>query len=215
MYNPYSNTYTPYASCQMLNPLQPGLSYPSSPPPPPMQSIFTNYDYGYHLQPMSSNRQMPAGQPNSTSSSNKKRKTEDEVLSSSPLSSTSCSSSASFPEMNDKEPSVKRSKKVTPKKARRQSSANTVSEDSESEAESRQRSLERNRLAASKCRQRKKEWIDELAHKAEKMTRENEYLRQMLEQLKEETLYLKSQLIMHKNNDVITCPNKPFGNLFY
>lgn len=197
MYNPYSNSHTSYASCQMLNPLEPGFSYPS---PPPMHTLFTNYNgYEYYpaAHPLSSSRQMQTGQPDSHSGSNK-RKMEDQVLSSSPLSSSSCSSSASFPEVNDREPSVKRSKKVTPKKARRQSSANTVSEDSESDAESRQRSLERNRLAASKCRQRKKEWVDELAHKAEKMTRENEYLKQMLVQLKEETLYLKSQLIMHK-----------------
>ncbi|KAL9558726.1 hypothetical protein MBANPS3_000773 [Mucor bainieri] len=197
MYNPYSNSYTSYASCQMMAPLVPGSSYPSSPPQPPMHSVFTNYDYGHYQQAMSNRQQMPAGQPDSNSGSSK-RKLGNESLSSSPLSSTSCSSSASFPEENDKEPSVKRSKKVTPNRARRQSSTNTVSEDSESEAESRQRSLERNRLAASKCRQRKKEWIDELAHKAEKMTRENEYLKQMLVQLKEETLYLKSQLIMHK-----------------
>ncbi|GAN05166.1 hypothetical protein MAM1_0084d04635 [Mucor ambiguus] len=212
MYNPYSNSYTSYASCQMLNQLEPGLSYPSSPPPPPMHSLFTNYDYGYYQQAMSS-RQMPIGQPDSTRGSSR-RKTNNKESSSSPLSATSCSSSAYFPEENDREPSVKRSKKVTPKKARHQSSANTVSEDSESEAESRQRSLERNRLAASKCRQRKKEWIDELAHKAEKMTRENEHLKQMLVQLKEETLYLKSQLIMHKNNDINTGQNKPFINLF-
>ncbi|CAO3624402.1 unnamed protein product [Mucor fragilis] len=193
MYNPYSNSHTSYASCQMLNPLELGSSYPS---PPPMHTVFTNYGYEHYSHPLTS-RQMQTGQPDSHSGSNK-RKIEDEVLSSSPLSSASCSSSASFPEVNDREPSVKRSKKVTPKKARRQSPANTISEDSESEAESRQRSLERNRLAASKCRQRKKEWIDELAHKAEKMTRENEYLKQMLVQLKEETLYLKSQLIVHK-----------------
>jgi hypothetical protein len=51
---------------------------------------------------------------------------------------------------------------------------------------------------AYKCRQRKKEWIDELAHKAERLGRENVYLRQLLLQLKEETLYLKTQLVMHK-----------------
>jgi hypothetical protein len=51
---------------------------------------------------------------------------------------------------------------------------------------------------ASKCRQRKKEWIEGLAHKAERMSRENEHLKQLLLQLKEETLFLKTQLMMHK-----------------
>lgn len=217
MYNPYTTSYNEYVSCQMLNPLNPDLSYPS-PPPPPTHTVFTNYDYGYHQHHAASNRNMLSGQPNDNGNRNK-RKMQDELASSSPLSSTSCSSSASFPDVNDRELSVKRSKKVTPKKSRRHSSTTTTTtatEDSESEAESRQRNLERNRLAgkqttdsaclysglifylASKCRQRKKEWIDELAHKAERMTRENEYLRQMLMQLKEETIYLKSQLIMHK-----------------
>ncbi|EPB91277.1 hypothetical protein HMPREF1544_01793 [Mucor circinelloides 1006PhL] len=215
MYNPYTTSYNEYVSCQMLNPLNPDLSYPN-PPPPPTHTVFTNYDYGYHQHHAASNRNMLSGQPNDNGNRNK-RKMQDELASSSPLSSTSCSSSASFPDVNDRELSVKRSKKVTPKKSRRHSSTTTTTtatEDSESEAESRQRNLERNRLAASKCRQRKKEWIDELAHKAERMTRENEYLRQMLMQLKEETIYLKSQLIMHKNNDTITCQNKPFINLF-
>lgn len=151
MYNPYSNNYISYTSSQMLNPLEPGLSYPSSPPPPPpVHSVFANYDYGYYQQQQAiSNRQhTPTGQPERMSGSSK-RKMEDQVPSSSPLSSTSCSSSASFPEENDRAPSVKRSRRVAPKTARRQSSTNTtVSEDSESdEAESRQRSLERNRLA--------------------------------------------------------------------
>ncbi len=51
---------------------------------------------------------------------------------------------------------------------------------------------------AYKCRQRKKEWIEELAHKAERMTKENENLKQLLFELKEEAVYIKSQLIMHK-----------------
>lgn len=68
------------------------------------------------------------------------------------------------------------------------------------EKEARAKNLERNRLAASKCRQRKKEWLDNLAYKAERMSKENEHLRELLLQLKEETIYLKAQLMIHEKS---------------
>ncbi|KAI8877438.1 hypothetical protein K501DRAFT_337411 [Backusella circina FSU 941] len=60
--------------------------------------------------------------------------------------------------------------------------------------ESRLKTLERNRRAASKCRQRKKKWVEELIQKTEKLSQQNEYLRQVVMQLREETDYLKAQL---------------------
>ncbi|KAI9271120.1 hypothetical protein EDC94DRAFT_597250 [Helicostylum pulchrum] len=58
--------------------------------------------------------------------------------------------------------------------------------------------LKRNRLAASKCRQKKKEWIDGLICKANRMSSENQRLCLLNIQLKEEVLYLKTQLLMYK-----------------
>ncbi|KAI8987633.1 hypothetical protein BDF20DRAFT_851333 [Mycotypha africana] len=102
-------------------------------------------------------------------------------------------------------------KKSNEKKMSRQSAKLTVShitgtiaspgtgdESLEDEEELRQKNLERNRLAASKCRQRKKEWMEKLAHKAERMSKENEYLKQVLNNLKEEMEFLKTQLYMHQ-----------------
>lgn len=92
----------------------------------------------------------------------------------------------------------------------------SLTEDSEDEKKSKQKSLERNRLAgkkwiaqnihlkptccfiAYKCRQRKKEWVDELAKKTERLTRENTYLKNLIFQLKEEALFIKTQLLLHK-----------------
>lgn len=51
---------------------------------------------------------------------------------------------------------------------------------------------------ASKCRQKKKEWIDELICKANRMSSENQRLCLLNIQLKEEVLYLKTQLLMYK-----------------
>lgn len=126
----------------MTDPLEPVLSYSSPPPPPsPIHTVFATYNYGYTAN--STNTQLRY------MNNSNKRKLDDEFLSLSPLSSTSCSSSASFPEVNDRNPSVKRSKIVTPRK-NRESSA--IIEDSESEAESRQRNLERNRLAGKEIK---------------------------------------------------------------
>ncbi|KAI8071877.1 hypothetical protein BDF21DRAFT_465281 [Thamnidium elegans] len=67
--------------------------------------------------------------------------------------------------------------------------------------------LKRNRLAASKCRQKKKEWINELICKANRMSSENQHLCLLNIQLKEEVLYLKTQLLMYKEYTSCTHTN--------
>jgi hypothetical protein len=124
----------------MVDPLESGLPY-SRPPPPPIHTVFATCGNGYIAN--STDMQLRC-----IDNSNK-RKLDDDFLSLSPLSSTSYSSSASFPEVNDRNPSVKKSKIVTPRR-NRQSSA--MIEDSESEADSRQKNLERNRLAGKEVK---------------------------------------------------------------
>ncbi|KAK9763522.1 hypothetical protein K7432_009720 [Basidiobolus ranarum] len=65
--------------------------------------------------------------------------------------------------------------------------------------EKRRRFLERNRVAASKCRQKKKIWVKELEHKSDEITARNKNLQHIVGQLKEELLQLKSQLLGHRN----------------
>ncbi|KAJ2491713.1 hypothetical protein IWW37_002037 [Coemansia sp. RSA 2050] len=57
--------------------------------------------------------------------------------------------------------------------------------------------LERNRMAASKCRQKKKAWIQDLERRAEEVTMQNRSLIIAVAQLKEEVLILRSQLLGH------------------
>ncbi|KAK9768803.1 hypothetical protein K7432_000321 [Basidiobolus ranarum] len=76
---------------------------------------------------------------------------------------------------------------------RRNSSNNDDSE------EKRKKFLERNRMAASKCRQKKKVWMQELEMKSEEVTDRNKSLHMMVGQLKEEVLQLKGQLLAHRN----------------
>jgi hypothetical protein len=55
--------------------------------------------------------------------------------------------------------------------------------------------LERNRLAASKCRQKKKEWANHLEEQARYQAQENKVLRASVAQLRDECLYLKNFLL--------------------
>jgi hypothetical protein len=59
----------------------------------------------------------------------------------------------------------------------------------------RKKFLERNRLAASKCRQKKKEWANNLEEQARYQAQENKLLRSSVGQLRDECLYLKNFLL--------------------
>lgn len=67
--------------------------------------------------------------------------------------------------------------------------------------EKRKNFLERNRVAALKCRQRKKQWLANLQNKVEMFSSENDALTQQISQLREEVVNLKTLLLAHKD-----CP---------
>lgn len=67
--------------------------------------------------------------------------------------------------------------------------------------EKRRNFLERNRVAALKCRQRKKQWLQSLQQKVEMFSSENDQLTQQITQLREEVVNLKTLLLAHKD-----CP---------
>ncbi|KAG9228620.1 putative transcription factor atf1 [Amylocarpus encephaloides] len=67
--------------------------------------------------------------------------------------------------------------------------------------EKRKNFLERNRVAALKCRQRKKQWLANLQQKVEIFSSENDHLSQQISQLREEIVNLKTILMAHKD-----CP---------
>ncbi|KAG0181645.1 hypothetical protein DFQ29_007631 [Apophysomyces sp. BC1021] len=69
------------------------------------------------------------------------------------------------------------------------------------EKEKRQLLLERNRRAAFKCRQRKKEWIAQLQGSVELLTAENAALKEHVTQFREEIINLKTVLLAHAD-----CP---------
>lgn len=67
--------------------------------------------------------------------------------------------------------------------------------------EKRKNFLERNRVAALKCRQRKKQWLANLQQKVEMFSSENDSLSGQISQLREEVVNLKTLLLAHKD-----CP---------
>ncbi|KAI8917782.1 hypothetical protein DFJ77DRAFT_457805 [Powellomyces hirtus] len=69
----------------------------------------------------------------------------------------------------------------------------------EEQDDKRKRFLERNRLAASKCRMKKKQWLQDLEVKSAEVGQTNRQLQAIISQLKEEVMVLKSQLLLHQN----------------
>ncbi|KAI4243326.1 MAG: hypothetical protein L6R40_003498 [Gallowayella cf. fulva] len=61
--------------------------------------------------------------------------------------------------------------------------------------------LERNRVAASKCRQKKKEWTQNLENRARELQKENHSLRAMIDSMREEMLFIKGEMLKHSTCD--------------
>ncbi|KAG0258522.1 hypothetical protein BG011_003230 [Mortierella polycephala] len=78
---------------------------------------------------------------------------------------------------------------------------NTSGDDKMGEEEKRKNFLERNRQAALKCRQRKKQWLQNLQEKVEYLTVDNENLQRQTSMLRDEIIHLKALLLAHKD-----CP---------
>jgi len=75
----------------------------------------------------------------------------------------------------------------------------STTKDNEDPETKRRRFLERNRMAASKCRQKKKKWMQELELREEEVDRRNKALHALVSELREEVLILKNQLLSHHN----------------
>lgn len=73
--------------------------------------------------------------------------------------------------------------------------------DEHAQEEKRRRFLERNRVAASKCRQKKKEWMHNLEETARTAQNNSKYLQAAVIQLKDELLLLKQELLKHHGCD--------------
>ncbi|CAH1775953.1 unnamed protein product [Owenia fusiformis] len=68
--------------------------------------------------------------------------------------------------------------------------------------ERRQKFLERNRAAAARCRDKRKQWINTLEAKSEALENKNSELQNEINKLRDEVVSLKSMLILHKDCNV-------------
>ncbi|KAL8720040.1 MAG: hypothetical protein Q9225_003033 [Loekoesia sp. 1 TL-2023] len=109
--------------------------------------------------------------------------------------------SPSASEKKRKRPSAPTDSKASPPKRFRKYGRSVDSSNGQapSGAEEVRRSkfLERNRIAASKCRQKKKEWTQNLENRARELQKENQSLRMMLDSLRDEMLFLKGEMLKH------------------
>ncbi|XP_061160561.1 cyclic AMP-dependent transcription factor ATF-7a isoform X4 [Syngnathus typhle] len=74
--------------------------------------------------------------------------------------------------------------------------------------ERRQRFLERNRAAASRCRQKRKLWVNSLEKKAEELSSMNVSLSNEVSLLRNEVAHLKQLLLAHKDCPITTLQKK-------
>ncbi|EPB81664.1 hypothetical protein HMPREF1544_11609 [Mucor circinelloides 1006PhL] len=81
----------------------------------------------------------------------------------------------------------------------------------------RDKALERNRQAALRCRQRKKEWLNQLQSNVDVLTKENRALEQQSLTLREEILNLKTVLLAHRDcsHAHLTASSINFDTLLY
>ncbi|KAI9482806.1 MAG: hypothetical protein EXX96DRAFT_555669 [Benjaminiella poitrasii] len=91
------------------------------------------------------------------------------------------------------------------------------SNSSSNKASKRDKALERNRQAALRCRQRKKEWLNQLQSSVDMLTKENRALEQQTLTLREEILNLKALLLVHRDcsHAHLTANSINFDNLIF
>ena len=93
--------------------------------------------------------------------------------------------------------STKPSKRSRKSAGRSKAASQSLSEPMNVEDEKRSKFLERNRVAASKCRQKKKEWTSNLENKARELQASKNQLAVIVTSLKDEVMWLKGEMLKH------------------
>ena len=99
-------------------------------------------------------------------------------------------------------PPPKRTRKYTSRRANNTNEIPTKPEDAK-----RSKFLERNRVAASKCRQKKKEWTQNLENRARELQKDNNQLRMIMDSCRQEILFLKGEVLKHSQCDCEAIQN--------
>ena len=94
-------------------------------------------------------------------------------------------------------------KALAQRKKRTRRKKKDIDPNSPADAEKRSKFLERNRIAASKCRQKKREWAEDLNLRVRELQLNKDSLHGLVDSLKEEVLYLKGEMLKHST---CNCP---------
>ena len=90
---------------------------------------------------------------------------------------------------------------TTARRRRRRRGGDEANPPSPGAQDKRSKFLERNRIAAAKCRQKKKVWAEELESRARELQASKNSLRALTASLREEVLYLKGEMVRHGRCD--------------
>lgn len=150
--------------------------------PSGLMMVDGNFDYGQSLTPQS-NFQQPSADPatNVVDSTLKRKRVEQSVE---PKNGS-----------GNKASTNKRQRKSKPRS--KPDLTNSKGSAHPQEDVKRSKFLERNRVAASKCRQKKKEWTSNLEARARDLQNSKNQLAIMVSSLKDEMLFLKGELLKH------------------
>ncbi|KAI9850273.1 MAG: hypothetical protein M1838_005956 [Thelocarpon superellum] len=120
----------------------------------------------------------------------------DTAISTSPASKRKRGRQVNQPEQEPETSSTKRQRKSnTRSRAGGAGASNETS--AKGEDQKRNRFLERNRVAASKCRQKKKEWTGNLEARARELQSERNQISVVVSSLRNEVVWLKGELLKH------------------
>jgi len=89
---------------------------------------------------------------------------------------------------------------IAPKPAKKPRKSKKKPITKEQEEAKRKRFLERNRVAADKCRQNRKKWIEDLQEKCHQFSAENAAKQAAVEEMEQELITLKNMLLMHSGS---------------
>ncbi|KAL2829694.1 Aft1 HRA domain-containing protein [Aspergillus cavernicola] len=160
---------------------------------------------GEKIKPAAKGRGKRNASTKAASTATNRRKTEDFSQGSNKRTKLNESISSESPSEGDSDDEEQLSSKKKPGESKKMT-----------DEEKRKNFLERNRVAALKCRQRKKQWLANLQAKVELFTSENDALTTTVTQLREEIVNLKTLLLAHKDCPVsqaqglIWNPNPPY-----
>ena len=93
------------------------------------------------------------------------------------------------------------SKRSRKNNSRRSGAATNNTDSSKPEDTRRTKFLERNRVAASKCRHKKKEWTQNLEDRSRELQKTNQNMRVLIDSLRQEALWLKGEMLRHGECD--------------